>query len=163
MAELAQLLIGESGDHAVACATHLPFDIGELLLAGGSEPYAYGAAVLGVGEALNEGVPLQVVDQAGDVAGADVEGLSDLAKRQRALGPEAPQDAQPALAHVVALQPAVHPVAEAVGRQPEGGERLGGGHFVFRDVPPEVLAHPAVVQAACRVSLDKGFVHLWHI
>src|SRR6267143_569473 len=101
-----------------------------------------------------------MVDKAGDVAGADVKGLGELTKRARALDPEPPQDAHPSLAQIVALEPAIHHGVHSVGRQPEGGERFGGGNLVRWDISPDVLAQAAVVEATGLVSIDIGLVHI---
>ena len=115
-----------SADHLELVLEAFSPDRFDALLAGGRQTGAHRTPVLRIRHPLHQPVPLQVVDQTGDVARRRVELVSQVAQRAVADSEEPEHDAQPALAEVVLLCPALLHHAQRLARDPQGGQRLHG-------------------------------------
>src|SRR5438067_10382759 len=129
----------------------------------------HGAPVGGLGNALDEPVFFEVIDEAGDVAWAGVEVVREVAQWHIAAATEPKEDAEPALAEPVLLGPSLLQQVNRAAGKPDGGQRLDGAQLDLERV--EHRAHAGVEQPALLVPFqlpaDPGYrvlqIHVFHI
>src|SRR5450759_1650070 len=118
--------------------------------AGVGQVCAHGTPVAWVWHPLDETVSLEVVDQAGDVAGRRVEVIGQVAERAGALPVEAEEHAKSTFAQAVRLGPSLLEMVERAAGDPKGGHSLDNAHVDFQRL--KQLAHTDAVQPSVLVA-----------
>src|SRR6267143_3910758 len=119
----------------------------------------HGAPVRRIGDAPDQAVALQVVDEAGHGSRGDVEHLGELTHGEAPvwLVVQPYEDLEAAFAESEAVRPALHPRVQLLSQDTDGRQRLRSRI----DSPPltaQDLADPRVEEEAIRVGLELGLV-----
>jgi hypothetical protein len=117
-----------------------------------------GTAVVGVRDALDQAVALEVVDQAGDVAWGRIELSGEVSERRGTALEEAEQDAKATLAEVMLVSPALLEVVDHPAGHANGSHGLDDAQIDLRRI--DQLAHPYAVEAAGLVPGELSGVRL---
>src|ERR1019366_4553303 len=107
MSQLRQVVLAYAIHHLVLVLQAFLPDRLDPNSAGSGQVCAHGTPVVRVGHPLDEAVSLEVVDQAGDVAGRRIEVIRQVAERAAALPVEAEEHAKAAFAKAVRLGPSL--------------------------------------------------------
>src|SRR5579864_1496592 len=115
------------------------------------------APVVGVIDPLYQAVALQVVDQAGDRSGRDLQHVGEVTHGHPAVFPrlEADEDLKAPLAQPVLVSPALHGHVQLLAQNPHRRQRLTSGVDLPAS-PGQHLAQSRVVAAAGRVHGKVG-------
>src|SRR6266550_1422911 len=120
-----------------------------------------GAPVRRIGDAPDQSVALQVIDQACHRSRGDVQHLRELTHCESpvCLVVKAYEDLEAALAEAEPVRPPLHARMEFLSQDADGGQRLRSG-LDLSALPLEDLADPGIEQEALRVGLKLGGVEI---
>src|SRR6266581_4190921 len=118
-----------------------------------------GAPVRGIGDAPDQAVALQVVDEAGHRSRGDIQHLRELTHGEPPawLMVKAHEHLEAALAEAEPIRPPLHAGVELLSQDADGGQRLRSG-LDLSALPLQYLADPRIEQKALRVGLKLGGV-----
>src|SRR5437773_4905081 len=120
-----------------------------------------GAPVRWIGDAPDQSVALQIIDEARHRSRGDVQHLRELPHCESpvCLVVKAHEDLEAALAEAEPVRPPLHARMELLSEDADGGQRLRSG-LDFSALPLEDVADPRIEQEALRVGLKLGGVEI---
>src|SRR6266550_3989338 len=121
-----------------------------------------GAAVRLIGDAPDQSVALQVIDETCHRSRGDVQHLRELTHCESPawLVVKAHEDLETALAQAEPIRPPLHAGVELLSQDADGGQRLRSG-LDLSALPLQDLADPRIEEEALRVGLERWDVEFW--